>query len=72
MRPMSEGTDRLITMLTAFDARVQAAKGGDLLVVLDAVARTGSVTAAAERLALSQPAISHARMSLFLRSIVQS
>lgn len=26
---MSEGTDRLITMLTAFDARVQAAKGGD-------------------------------------------
>ena len=26
---MSEGTDRLITMLTAFDARVQAAKGGN-------------------------------------------
>lgn len=26
---MSEGTDRLITMLTAFDARVQAAAGGD-------------------------------------------
>jgi len=26
---MSEGTDRLITMLTAFDSRVQAAKGGD-------------------------------------------
>ena len=29
MRSMSEGTDRLITMLTAFDSRVQAAKGGD-------------------------------------------
>jgi len=26
---MSEGTDRVLTMLTAFDARVQAAKGGD-------------------------------------------
>ena len=26
---MSEGTDRLLSMLTAFDARVQAAKGGD-------------------------------------------
>jgi DNA-binding transcriptional LysR family regulator len=32
----------------------------NLLVVFDAVARTRSVTAAAERLALSQPAVSHA------------
>ena len=32
----------------------------NLLVVFDAIASTGSVTAAAERLALSQPAVSHA------------
>ena len=32
----------------------------NLLVVFDAIARTGSVTLAAERLSLSQPAISHA------------
>lgn len=32
----------------------------NLLVVFDAIARSGSVTGAAERLALSQPAVSHA------------
>lgn len=32
----------------------------NLLIVFDAVAQTGSVTAAAERLSLSQPAVSHA------------
>ena len=32
----------------------------NLLAVFDAVARTGSVTAAAEHLGLSQPAVSHA------------
>src|ERR1700676_5001132 len=32
----------------------------NLLVVLDAISRTRSVTSAAQRLALSQPAVSHA------------
>lgn len=32
----------------------------NLLVVFDAIARTGSVTLAATRLSLSQPAVSHA------------
>lgn len=39
----------------------------NLLIVFDAVAKTRSVTAAAEQLSLSQPAVSHALKRLLMR-----